>query len=60
MSKKHKKVCTVLNYIDYWPIVTSTNTGCVSISDFTSLFGIPIGIASSAMGLKFFSDEFRI
>ena len=34
MSKKHKKVCRVLNYIEHL------------------LFGIPIGIASSAAGLK--------
>ena len=27
-------------------------TGCVSISAFTSLVGIPIGITSSAVGLK--------
>ena len=27
-------------------------TGCVSISAFASLFGIPIGILSSVIGLK--------
>ena len=52
MSKKHKKVCGVLNYIDHSLIVISTITGCVSISAFASLIGIPIGIASSAIGLK--------
>ena len=52
MSKKHIKVCRVLNYINYSLIVISTTTGCVSISAFTSLVGIPIGIASSAIGLK--------
>ena len=30
----------------------STSTGCVSISAFTSLVGIPIGIKSSAIELK--------
>ena len=33
----------------YW---ASTITGCSSISDFASLLGIPIGIPSSAIGLK--------
>ena len=45
MSKKYKKV---LNYIDHSLIVISTITGCVSISAFASLVGIPIGIMSSA------------
>ena len=52
MSKKHQKVCRVLNYIDYLLIVTSTIARCVSISAFASLPGIPIGIASSTIGLK--------
>ena len=52
MSKKHKKVCTTLNYIEHFLLLTSTITGCVSISSFASLVGIPIGITSSANGLK--------
>ena len=52
MSKKHKKVCTTLNYIEHFLILTSTIAGYVSISYFASLFGIPIGITSSAIGLK--------
>ena len=52
MSKKHKKVCGVLNYIEHSLIVISTITGCVSISAFVSLVCIPIGIMSSAIGLK--------
>ena len=52
MSKKHKKVCRVLNYIDHLLIVTSTITGCISISAFASIVGLPIGIASSAIALK--------
>ena len=43
MSKKHKKVCRVLNYIDHSLIVISTITGSVSISAFASLAGILIG-----------------
>ena len=52
MSKKHKKVCRVLNYINDSLIAISTITGCVSIPAFTSLVGIPIGVTSSAIGLK--------
>ena len=52
MSKKHKKVCRVLNYIDHLLIVISAITGCVSISAFISLVGIPIRITSSAIRLK--------
>ena len=52
MSKKHKQVCKVLNYIEHLLIIISTITGCVSISAFASLVGIPIGIASSTIGLK--------
>ena len=51
MNKKHKKGCKVLNYIDHILIVISTITRCVSISAFASLVGIPIRIASYAIGL---------
>ena len=51
MSKKHK-VCRILNYIDHLVITISTITGCVSISAFTSLVGITIGVISSAIRLK--------
>ena len=52
MSKKNKKVCRALNYIDPLLIVISTITGCAFISVFASLVGIPIGITCSAIGLK--------
>ena len=52
MSKKHKKVCRVLNYIKHLPVLVSAVTGCVSISAFASLVGIPIGITSSAIGVN--------
>ena len=53
MSKKHRKVWRVfLNYIDHLLILISTGTGCLSISAFASLVGIPIGITSSAIGSK--------
>ena len=52
MSKKHKKVSITLNCIEQFLILGSTITGCVSISAFASLVGIPIGITSSAAVLK--------
>ena len=52
MSKKHKRVCRVLNYVGHSLIAISTITECVSVSAFASLVGIPIGITSSAIGLK--------
>ena len=52
MSKKHKKVCRVLNYIDYSLIAIGAITGCVFIFAFASLVGIPIGITSSAIGVN--------
>ena len=36
-------------------MITSTITGFVSISALSSLVGIPIGVTSSATGLKFFA-----
>ena len=52
ISKKHKMICTTLNYIEHFLILASIIIGCVSISAFTSLIGIPIRITSSAIGLK--------
>ena len=48
MSKKHEKGFTILNYTENFFILVSAITGCVSISAFTSLVGIPMGITSSA------------
>ena len=52
MSKKHKKVCTTLNYIEDFLILASTITGRISIAAFASLLGITIAIASSAIRLN--------
>ena len=52
MSKKHKKVCRTLNYIENFLVLASAITGCISISAFSSLIGIPIGIMISAIGLQ--------
>ena len=52
MSRKRKKVCTTINQIKHFLILASTITGCISISAFASLIGIPKGITSSEIGLK--------
>ena len=57
MSKNHKKVYRVLNYMEHFLILISTVTGCVSISAFASLVGIPIRMANSA--IEFFCNNCR-
>ena len=52
MNRKHKKVCTTLNYTEHFLILTSTITGCISISAFASLLYISVGITSCAILLK--------
>ena len=52
MRTNHKKVSTALNYIEHLLILAPAVTGCVSISVFASLIGIPINVVSSAAGLK--------
>ena len=52
VSKKNKKFCTTLNYIEHFLILASAVPGCISISAFASLVSIPVGITSSAIGLK--------
>ena len=49
ISKKHKKVCTILTYIEHFLIWASKIT---EISAFSSLLGFPMGITNSAIGLK--------
>ena len=44
MNKKHKKVCTSLNYIEHFLVLASTITGCVSVSAFAFLIGIRIRV----------------
>ena len=52
MSEKYKKRCKYLNYIEHLFILVSRVTGCVSISAFTSLVCVPVGITSSSVGIK--------
>ena len=52
MTKNHKKICSVLNYVEHWLILISVVTECVYICAFASLVGIPIGITSTTIELK--------
>ena len=52
MNRKHKKVCATLNYTEHFLILTSTITGCISISALASLLYISVGITSCAILLK--------
>ena len=52
MSKKYKKFRRNLNYFKYFLVFVSAVTGCVSISAFSSLVGIPVDIMSSVVELK--------
>ena len=51
-SEKHKKTSKYLHYVEHLFILASTSTNCVSVSAFTSLVCVPIGTASSAVGIK--------
>ena len=52
MSEKHKKDCATLNYNEHFLILASTITECISVFAFATLVVIPLGITSSAIGLK--------
>ena len=52
MIKNNKKVFITLHFIEHVLILAFTITGCILISAFTSLFGIPLRIMSSAIGSK--------
>ena len=53
MSNKQRTVYRVLNHSEHLLVLFTTVTGCVSISAFASSVGIPRGITSSAIDLKF-------
>ena len=52
MNEKYKKTCEYLNYVEHLLILVSTVTTCFSISAFASLVCVPVGITSSAIGIK--------
>ena len=50
ITKKHKKVCSTLNYITYFLILASRIAGCVSICVFDPLVDIPIELQVLQLG----------
>ena len=52
MSGKHIKVWRAFNYFEDFLILIFVVSGCVSISAFTLLVGIPVCTVSFAVGLK--------
>ena len=52
MSERYKKTYKYLNYTKLLLILISAITSCVSISAFASLVFVPVGAASSAVGIK--------
>ena len=55
VSKKHKKICTALNYIEHLLNSDYAVARYVSISAFAYLVGILISITGSAVVLKIFA-----
>ena len=53
MSEKYKKTYKYLDYVEHFLILVSTVSSCVSFSVFASLVAIPVGVTSSAVGIKF-------
>ena len=47
MSNKCRKVCTTLNYVEHLLICVSAVAGCVFISTFATLVGVPIPMDTS-------------
>ena len=52
-SRKSSKYVAVFEYVDKILIVLSATTGGVSIILFTSIVGVPVGIASASLTLFF-------
>ena len=54
MSKKLSKHIATFDYIDKTLIILSETSGGMSIISFTSVIGIPAGIASASFALLFY------
>ena len=52
MSKKHKKVCMTLNFMEILLILLPAISGFLSISAYALLLDIPIGVSSYVVVLK--------
>ena len=60
MREKHKKTYSYFNYLEHSLLFISTVTGLVSVTTFASLVNIPIGNASSPVGIKICAITARI
>ena len=52
MNQKYKKTFRYLNYVEHLSFLVSIITRCVSITAVASLVCVPVGITSSAIGIK--------
>ena len=50
--KSLKKTCKYLNYVEDVLILASTAIGCVTISAFSFLVCVPVGLTSFAEGIQ--------
>ena len=53
MSKRISKYIASFDYFDKSLIVLSVTSGGISIASFTTIIGIPVGIASASLSLPF-------
>ena len=56
MNKEHKNMCKAVNYFEHFLVFVSVVSGCVSISAFASIVGVPVGITSSAVGMEIYKS----
>ena len=52
IAKKYKKIYTSFNYIKHLLILVCTVIGCIFNLAFAPLVAIPVGVTSSAVGIK--------
>ena len=52
MSRKYKKIWTILNYSEYFLILASATSGSISGGFFASFRGISTRVTISEIGLK--------
>ena len=52
MSKRYQRTHKNWNYVEHLLISVSAVTGWVSISAFYSIVSVPVGITSTAVGIK--------
>ena len=55
LSEKYKETCNYLNYVEHLLTLVLTITVRVSISAFTSLVFVPVGITSSGVGINIYA-----